>query len=367
MRVRLFGYHVKISTTGFLVLGGGLVGLIILVFVISAVWPSSKTTPRNFLYQPAFASQYVENATAKAGWLGPYESALGVFRPASGNDFSGANFPTHVGRPMSFEVYIPDPSQYPAYTLNAFGKDFVPAVFIAPQQSTDLQTLGATIDPSSPNFMMIGFPSGQKPIAGHAYDVKGLLWWRSDYLVYSQTHASLQQQSIAPVFLADGYDAVEPAQLRAPATQTLDLELRYAEGGQQLTIHRVEWSAGKEVRLLVTVANLTNSPIQPWSGIQQATASLPQQASVTGTPDADGPFGSLNQLEAQQAVTGYIVFDQSVADPQQELTIRMPPLSLATNTAATSDLIILRVQPGRSVSQSGGQTSTQTTTAATSG
>jgi hypothetical protein len=363
MRIQLFGYRVYISTRGFVVLGGLIVGVIVLFFVASAFWP--KSAPKtNFLFAPAFSQSYVRSGTAKQGWLGPFESADGLFRPRASAQFRGTGFAPNVGKAFELEVYVPDASntQAAAYQLSAptMGKTFLPAYFINPDQPTTISDLdAAATQPADPNFILVGFPQDRLPVAGQAYSIKAMLWWRSDLLSNYLQAPTDQQQSVSPVFLADSYSALDPAQLRAPATQAVDLDLVYSEGGQQLTIHRVEWSAGSEVRVRVTLTNLTNQPLVAWTGLQTSSASIAQQPSVQGAVDQESPLATLSSLDAQQSVTGYIVFDKSVADPNQQLTLRMPSLSVKATSG--QDLILIRVTPDRLVSTETGQS--QTTTA----
>lgn len=348
--MRLFGYRITgVSLKFFLI-----VGLLAVAIVAFMAFRPTPTPPRNLLYEPAFVPSQIAAVASQDGWLGPYESSQTLKKPISSAEFTGANFAPNVGLPMLLQVYIPDPAQFTPYTVNAYGKTFIPAYFINPTQPTSLTQLRSAVNPADPSFVVIGFPSGSVPIPGSVYAVKGLMWWRSDLLVDSQgaRAQALQQPSPVPVFLADGFEALQPAQLRAPATHTAALDLRYAEEGQEVTIHRAEWAAGREVRLLVTLRNLTNVPISLWRGVTGTTGSLPAQASVPGTPDLESPLAQATQLESQQSVTGYILFDQSVANPEQELTLRMPSLSRTGATQGSqNDIIIVRIAPDRLVSQ----------------
>lgn len=348
--MRLFGYRITgVSLKFFL-----LVGLLLVGIVAFMAFRPEPAPQRNLLYEPAFAPALIATQAAEDGWLGPYESSQDLKKPTSSVEFTGANFASNVGLPMLLQVYIPDPASFTPYTVNAYGKTFIPAYFINPTQPTSLTQLQGATNPADPSFMVIGFPSDSVPIPGKAYAVKGLMWWRSDLLVLNQgaRAQALMQPNPAPVFLSDGFEELQPAQLRAPATHTVDLDLRYAENGQEVTVQRAEWAAGREVRLLVTLRNLTNAPMPIWEGVAATTGSLPGQASIPGQPDLESPLAQATQLESQQSVTGYILFDRAIANPEQELTLRMPSLSrMGTAQGAENDIIILRIAPNRLVSQ----------------
>lgn len=348
--MHLFGYRITgVSLKFFLILG-----LFLVAVVAFMAFRPEPTPPRNLLYEPAFAPSVIATHASQSGWLGPYESSQNLKKPISSVEFTGTNFASNVGLPMLLQVYIPDPAAFAPYTVNAYGKTFIPAYFINPTTPTSLTQLQGAANPGDPSFMVIGFPSDSVPIPGKAYAVKGLMWWRSDLLVLNQGARSqaLMQSNPVPVFLSDGFEELQPAQLRAPATHTVDLDLRYAENGQEVTVERAEWAAGREVRLLVTLRNLTNTPMPIWEGVSSTTGSLPGQASVPGQPDLESPLAQATQLESQQSVTGYILFDRAIANPEQELTLRMPSLSRTGGAqGAENDIIIVRIAPGRLVSQ----------------
>lgn len=314
---------------------------LLVAVVVGAVsfWPRSDVPVTNTLYDPAFASSAIANL--KPGWTGRYVSALELRKPISATQFTGLNFAPSVGLPMELQFYVPSSAISAGFAVNAFGYVFIPVVFITPGQPTAVSQLEAVSDPSDPSYLVMGFPQNQVPTPGRAYTTTALLYWRSDSLVYSQTR-STNGTSAVPVFLADGRSELQPAQLRAPATQNLELGLRYREADQELTLHRIEWSAGQEVRMLVTLRNLTNRPLSAWAGISGSSASLPAQPPVGGSADGSGALGQgAGSLPAQGELTGYVVFPRSVADPTQLLTLRMPTLG---STSSDESLIILRLR-----------------------
>lgn len=248
---------------------------------------------------------------------------------------------------MQLEVYIPaiDPTsgEKPGpFPLTSQGYTFEEAVFIPPTQTTTVSSLISESQGEGP-FIVVGFPSGQLPAPGMAYRITAMLWWRSDELYRFQTGS---YPGIRPsvVFLVTEHELLDPAQLYAPATQSVDLGLSYSENGQRLSIDKVEWAAGQQVRLLVTLENLTSGTISAWTGSDMSTASVGSTATETSSLDPtnpDNPLGVNPILQVEQKITGYITFGASVADPSKTLTLRLPSLS----SGAGDDVIVINISP----------------------
>lgn len=333
-----------------LIFGGLLVGLI----VVYLMWPKPNVAAKQaqLALEPAFGIHYMESL--QPGWLAKFASAYGEVTPQAATDYQGPNWIPSVGRVMHLSVYIPDVSgdaNLSTYVFRGHGYLFMPALFLPRDQPTTPQDLQQSLDPSSSSFLVLGFPETQAPTPGQAVELTGMLWGRTDVLQSTIPNAPASPQP-EPVFVVDGqYTALDPEELSAPTTQTEDLDLRYQENGQQVLIRRAEWSAGREVRLAVTLTNLGNASISAWSGISSSTASLPLQASQPCA--AAGNIANAGNLDAQQSVSGYIVC-QGVADPSQTLTLRMPTLSA---NQQNGDGILLELKPDSTSSPAKGGSS----------
>jgi hypothetical protein len=332
---RRAGYRITGVSRKFFLLIGALIGAL---FLAATFWPSSPP-PENPLVEPAFPLQEV--SSLREGWLGAYESTYGLRRPLAASQFNGAGYLSQRGMPLELQVWLPDVPEGSGYTVVAFNHSFRPGVFFTPDQPTSLQTLaGAGVNPQSLEFLILGFRLDDVPVPNRPYLVRGLLYWRSDLLVYNQT--GQRGRFAAPVLLVDRYEQLDPAQLRAPLTHLRELDLRYRRAAQELTIERAEWAAGKEVRLKIRLRNLSLRSEPIWPGLNASTASLPEQQTVTGFPD--GPLAAAGALEAQQSLSGYLVFGEAVADPNVPLTVRMPGLS-----GRPDDLLILTLIPAQNL------------------
>ena len=340
----IFGYRIQISKLRFF---GSIGALILLIILATTFWPSSKSNKPNLLYQPAFSPYTLPKLSGD--WLGPRISSQGLLKPIALSQFTGSNFVTSVGLPMQLEVYVPSvdtssgaTTQDP-FPLTSQGYTFEQAVFIAPTQATSVTNLEDEAQGAGP-FVVVGFPSGQLPSPGVAYSVTAMLWWRSDELYHFQTGSYPGTPPYA-AFLATTHDALDPAQLNAPATQSVDLGLSYSENGQRLTINKVEWAAGQELRLEITLTNLTTHSIPAWIGTSTSTASVgsANETSVIDPSDPNDPLALNSELQVQQSITGYITFGASVADPTKPLTLRLPSLS----ASAEQDLIVINLHPNQ--------------------
>jgi hypothetical protein len=320
---------------------------IFLVVLLLSLWavkhfafPAKKATaPTPSIMLTAFGPKGFESA--KPGWTGKYISQFGLKNPKSPTDFLGSNYPASVGSVMHMEVYLlPPEAADPSYSFKAGAYTIMPAVFINPDQKTDISQVTGGISPSSNYFLLLAFPTIEAPTPGQPIAINAMLWGLS-FLLQASVPAATHSPTPAPVFVVDGsYEKIEPSQLTAPATQIVPLDIHYQEAGEEVDIQRAEYAAGQELRLLVTVTNLGTTGIPVWQGIGASTASLPGQASVQG--QAQGDLASAGNLEAQQSITGYISFAAAVANPNQPVTLRMPPLG---QNVGANDLIILKLQP----------------------
>jgi hypothetical protein len=272
------------------------------------------------------------------------------FTPTAESDFLGANYALNVGLPMRFKAYISDPgdvsSTRPDLSFTEDGYTFEPAQFIAPNEITSLGSLASNDVAALTNQPVeLGFRNSAVPPPDDAYEVTGLLWWRSDLLAPPSAAdlAVTGAQLASPVVLVDSYEELSPEELQAPTTQRVDLNLNYQEDGQTVAINRIEWSAGNELRVCLSVTNDTSQTESMWSGVQEMTADNGNGTS-TGSPDPNGALGSTGELQAKQSVPGYIDFPASDSDASQPLTLRMPTLNSVNNDFnSNQDSIIINV------------------------
>lgn len=316
-------------------------------YLLSSGEDDSAARAQERLFAPAFPPTEID--TLASGWLASWVDDYKLHEPVLGREFR-TDYLTTIGQPMRLNVYIPDEAvdRFPGYVFRGRGLTFIPALFLPPDKPSSLAELSLlATQPSDENFIVIGFPDDSVPLAGHAYRVEALLYWRSDLAAPDAVRAD--QVAPAPVFISDGYDELLPAELRAPTTQSTELGLVYYEGAQAVELVRAEWSAGSEVRLLVTLTNTSTERIPAWKGLIAATAQLPESAVVAGGPDREGSLAMLSALEAHQTITGFIVFPATVADPSKPLTLRFP--GLPSEKSGEDDGIIIELEPPAGASE----------------
>ena len=335
MTVTIRGYRIYLAKGALAALAAVLAFGIFGIVTLSSGGSGAKAIP---LAAPAFPTSSLPGL--KPGWIARWQKAYPTVDVVDPSQYLASP----AGTPVRFDVYIPSPSAYPGYNLQGKGLVFMNAVVIGHAQTIDLTSLGSTVVPVTDRHVVaLGFLKGELPPPGQLYQITALLYWRSDRL-YPPAVDGTPVYTL-PVFLVDGVQQLQPAELRAPATQSAQLDLTFREHGEQVTLEKVEWAAGREVRLLVTLRNLTTSPIAVWNGISGSTAQLPDQATVSSGADPSSPLAGTGELAAQQTIRGYIIFGandgsaQSVADPNQVLTLRLP--SLGPN----GDLVLLKLRP----------------------
>jgi hypothetical protein len=334
-----------VSKRFYFVILGVIVALVILIKLVSALAP--KPAPNLVAYTPAYftASALTQPAAQTGGWLGKFISDYGLWEPSAESDFTGLEgYAENVGRPLRFKAYVSDPSDVsatrPDLSLTEDDYTFEPAQFIAPDEITSLSELAGNDESALGNQPLeLGFRNGAVPPPDQAYEITGLLWWRSD-LLESGTPSG---QLASPVILVDSWELLSPEELQAPTTQRADLNLSYQEDGQTVSLNRVEWSAGNELRVCISVTNDTAQTEPLWAGVSSMTADN-GNGTVTGTPDPNGALANTSQLQAYQSVPGYIDFSASASDASLPLILRMPTINAAADQGASAqDLMIVKV------------------------
>jgi hypothetical protein len=336
MIVTIRGFRISLSKS---VLGAIVLLLLVCVFGIFKM-ASGGNAPPVALPVPAFGTNLL--ATLKPNWIAPWQKAYGTIKANDSTQYIGEP----AGTPVSLDVYIPAAASQSQY----LGLVFMIAQTVDPTRNTDLTALQADAAPPVARQVVLGFMKGQLPSPGQIYRVTGLLYWRSDLLFPPAADGTVSPA--LPVFIIDGLpEAQQPAELRAAATQAEPIGLSYTENGEQITLVKAEWASGHEVRMLVRIRNLTTHTQPVWNGVSGATAQLPQQAPVSSIADPASPLATVTSLPPLQSVFGYIIFgadtgaQQSVADPNQVLTLSLPMLG-----GVDGDLQLLRLKPTITVS-----------------
>jgi hypothetical protein len=340
--MRIGQYQISgISTRFWVILGV----IIVLIAAIVILRPSGESDAEREAL-PAFPT--AELKTTRLGWLDNTEN---LHTAASGEEIAGAYYTTDAGRGQVYRlrVYLPpaqagEESRGDLYlTSPTTGYTFVGGTVLEPTQTYTADTLATEAEEqfTSARPVQLGFPSDRLPTLGEAYEITGMLWWNS--FEVSRVPAESQTDVLsAPTFIVDRYQKLSPDELRAPSTHVTDTSFVFHEGPLEIRIPRLEWSSGNELRACVILRNLSTTPLSSWPEMLSSMSADIGAGSVTGQLTEFSPLGNGAPLESQQTVPSYMVFDGSVADPQQDLTLRMR--TLPSNQRAASALNSLQLQ-----------------------
>jgi hypothetical protein len=354
--VRIGGYRIEGVSRRFWWILGAFAAFVLFCLYLLA----SRPAPSNPLVDPAFPTAKLSRLDAD--WIGPYVSQYGLQRPETASSFT-TNFGANVGLPFRFRAYIPSPEvlqQRKNLNLIKYGWTFVPSIFIDPTETLTPDELAQgeqIVQNGQP--LVLGFRQAKTPAPGRAYEMTGLLYWNSNQLKPPGDEQAGSELPNSPVVLVSSAQQLSAAELRAPTTHRVDLNLTYQEHEQQLNVDRVEWSAGHELRVCIALSNVgKGGPLDVWPGVSEMSADT-GGGSNEGQPDSDTALGSQDQVEQGQTVTGYIVFPSSPGDPAQPLTLRMPALAPPQSQQPASEVnneIIVHVDPRqvKDVSQASG-------------
>lgn len=309
-------------------------GIIFMIFAAVFFMPKGEQGV-NYLYEPAFPTKdLTSKAFAKKDWIDPYISEFGIKRPESSAEILD-NFGDYVGLPVRLKIYLP-PQDAVKQTrgdlvFSKFGLTFTPGVVISPNQpvnAEDISALSAKELALQPT--VVGFKNSVTPPGGQAYEVTGLVYWRSDLINPQEIASGETAPPPSPVLIVSSYSKLAPAELRAPTTQRVKLDLNVQEGPTEVKLNTIEWSSGRELRACVTLINTSNKTIPIWGGIAGTTADSGDSGAVEGAADESSALAQANELQPAQELSGYLVFGQDVSDPSQRLRLIMP--SVATNS-----------------------------------
>lgn len=349
-------------------------GVILCIILLVELWPSSAP-PANPYTTPAFPPSLLSSpALQQGGWISNLISANGLFIPQQATDFTGVGYASHLGLPMQFAAFIFNPqtaqTARPDLVFQKDGYTFEPAEFLTPNVPVSLSTLtNSSSLPTQP--LDLGFRSSATPVPNAAYEITGLLWWRSDLFSPQGTQAQGAPPLASPIIIVDSYRQLSDVELQAPTTQAATLDLNYEEGPLALDISNIEWSAGQQLRVCIQVTNISNQTQPMWSGVGSMTADIGQGAE-TGTADPNSALSTTGQLLPYQSVAGYILFGASVADASQPLTLQMPTLGTQTSYQGSfsgqgQDSLIINVPQSAITAASSVQSSSVNCGAADSG
>lgn len=312
--------------------------------------------------EPAFdPTQLVK---LKPGWLGKHIEQRGINRlpdPDDPNCVYGepgvirsvadmvANPICMTGQPVRLKVYLPqvDSNTRPDLQKSDFSHNFVPATFIPPDRTTTVEELAERAtevlelqeesERNAPDgrVLMVGFRADDTPPPGAAYEINALYYWRSDQ-VNSRLYPEDGSGPLpAPVLLVDSYTPLPATELAAPTTHRAMLNFIYREdrvnaaGAMELIVHDIEWSAGRQMRVCVSLTNDSTAPQSTvWQGVSSTTAMVANVGDFTGEPNPAAGFFSAATMQPGQTITGYIDFN-GVRQPGP-LTLAMPGLNSGT-------------------------------------
>ncbi len=348
------------------------------IALIMALPGGPKSQP---LYDPALPPS--ELPSLKDGFSANYISAFGLERPTSAHAID-SSYTSLLGLPLRLRVYVPDqqtgqqnrPDLY--FNAPADGWTFEPAVVLNPTQPTASVDLQQTVSDAlsgqdqSDTPIQVAFRTHEIPPAGAAYEITGILWWRSDRVnpnsqAQQQGQAGPQaQETPAPTILVDSYVSLDQNELQAPTTQIANLNLTYGDGPLQMTIKWLEWSSGKQLRACVQVHNSSSTPNTDWAQTVQSMTADIGHGEVTGQPDQNSALSNQSQLDGGATIPGEVLFDQSVANPQQQLTLRFPALDQNSQDQTTPDTVTVTVPTGEIQNVQTSQAATSTPSCTTS-
>jgi hypothetical protein len=147
--------------------------------------PAFPTCPAVGSCKDALAKTLGSAKLQRSGWVGNFISAYGLKRPTLKSQMV-ANYSENAGLPLRLKVFIPDldtQKARPDLTPLKYGYQFMPATFIAPDEATGLDGLAERASQDvADQPLQLGFPESRRPVPGQAYEITGLLWWRSDLL-----------------------------------------------------------------------------------------------------------------------------------------------------------------------------------------
>lgn len=304
-------------------------GLVFFVVVALVVLKPKPEAPRDTTL-PAFPVAQLENT--KSGFLDQ-----NVITQMTRVSFATTDYNANFGQAFKFRVFIPvsnGRSGRPDLVRQARGWSFKPAVFLDPKKTYDqqiMETEAAAALQDQP--LEIGIRVDEEPAEGKAYELTGMLWWRSDQLLpEGQEDDRIKELKASPVFLIDKYEELSTVELNAPTTHQADLDLVYQEGPLQLDLKRIEWSSGREMRVCLSISNKSNSTVPLWEGLGSFTAEA-GKGSVAGSVDPSGSLVSVTELAANQTVPGYVIFGPEISNPRPNMALRFPAMMPTTSVA----------------------------------
>jgi hypothetical protein len=374
--MQIGGYRITGFSPKFFVIVGSFLVTLWAAYTFLLPAPARRADPQ---FDPALSPRVLDKYATRPHWIDKF-----IADPNRGlrtgltsvDDFTGVNFPSNVGLPLRMRVYLPaaeSTTSRPDLSLSRWhGHNFVPALFIRPDRSQSLTRLqGLAQDAFSGDSnsngggakskpLMVGFPVSNTPPLGKAYEITGLLYWRSDRINPSAAVASAPP---AAVVIADHTQPLSQAELTFPATHRAQVNLAYEENGQELIVHDIEWgsdvSNGSQMRACIGVTNHSPSPVALWPGFGAGAVTAANTAGTAGqdksTPDPGATFNADGGSELIPGATavGYLDFS-NLTDPNQRLILSLPaPVASRTGAgfnnqgAPPTNNIVISIPPDR--------------------
>lgn len=281
---------------------------------------------------PAFPPE--ELPALENNWLDEQIEAYGILPAADVYTFID-DYALNVGQPFRLKVMLPsveEAGERADLSLRDSGWVFRPAIFLDPKRSYTAEglqeVLGELIEGEP---LMLGFPENAQPSAeGGAYEVAAMLYWWSDTLNPNGIPADGEAYPPAPVLLVGDFQALSTPELSAPTTHRALTDVTMRSGPLEVSIPRVEWASGHEVRACVIITNKSARTQPQWPGVTGSTAQIGEGGALS-EPSAPVEGYSINapEIAPGQSVAGYLSFPSLdvIGAPGDNLFLNFPSLN----------------------------------------
>lgn len=308
------------------------VGIVVALVAAGLYFWATRPEPPAPDMVPAFPPE--ELPKLQEGWLDDQIEAYGIVQAVSVPEFID-DYSVNVGQPFRLKVMLPpaeEAADRPDLSMRESGWVFRPAIFLDPKRSyteDSLQEAVGELTEGEP--LMLGFPENAQPSAeGGAYEVAALLYWWSDLLNPNDAGAEGEQYLPAPVLLVGEFQPLSTSELAAPTTHRALTDITLRSGPLEVSIPRVEWASGHEVRACVIVTNKSDRTQTQWPGITGSTAQIGEGGALSEPSlPVEGYSLEAPEIAARQSVAGYLSFPglEVVGAPDDILFLSFPSLN----------------------------------------
>jgi hypothetical protein len=312
----ILGYHIERRFWIFL---GILVFLIIGWIAFNRF--SEKPDPLN---TPAFAISELPAAAQSDDWIDPFIELNGIRAATSVSDFNQVS--VNRGQPFRAQVLIPSADeaadQRPDLLKRFKGWNLVPAIYLDPTETVNQEIIDErAANLSAEELIVVAFPEGQSIGSSQGiYEVTGLLYGHSQML---------GAEALAPLVLASSVRNLTVDEFTNPTTDLADLDISFRRGNVQTNVRSIEWSSGKQVRVCLEFENVGSAPINPNDYMSAATATyrLANGSQADSLSEGFNPESPLNltDIQPESKSAGFALFPAPFEDPEETLTLRLPP------------------------------------------